>query len=120
MDRTTLVNSIRDSFIKKRKDGLFIDAISLSSAYDGMIRDSYILSVSAPSLIGKECGEMVTEIIKAMFEYLPEEERGMIDRVRVYTSIEELQRNKNKDFTELDCDCESNPIRIKPEFYEMA
>jgi hypothetical protein len=100
MDTAALVNRLIALFVEKKNKGLIVDAIGLAPAYHGMVRDRYVLGVSAPSLRGKDNYDKISIITDALFESLAVNERIMINRVRVYNNIEELNFYKENDFEE--------------------
>jgi hypothetical protein len=100
MDTTALVNRLIDLFVEKKTKGLIVDAIGLAPAYHGLVPDRYVLGVSAPSLRGKDNYDKISIITDAIFESLAIEERIMINRVRVYNNIDELNFYKENDFEE--------------------
>ena len=101
MGTESLLNSLVSLFRDERSSGLLIDRVGLAPAYDGMVKESYILAVSAPSLAMRyDCGDKADTIIDLLFAKLPKEERVLIDRVRVYDSAEELERHARCNFDE--------------------
>ena len=94
----SLVKILQDAFRAERKDGLIVDAIGLAPAYHGLVKDQYILGVSAPSLTGIHDFDKIRAITKLLFTHLTLEERKMIDRVRVFDNIEDLDDHKYNDF----------------------
>ncbi|WP_031528560.1 hypothetical protein [Dyadobacter crusticola] len=121
MDKDTLVERLKTIFRNKRKDGLYIDAIGLAPAYYGLIKDSYTLGVSAPSLKGKIFADKAAVIIDIMFENLTSDERGLIDRVRVFDTVDELNEHRDRDFeTWYDEDYQYDPRKKIAELHEIA
>jgi hypothetical protein len=121
MDRATLVARLRESFLKKKSDGLIVDAIGLVPAYHGIFPNCYTLGVSAPSLHGKDNYDKMDFIIDILFECLTEEERGHIDRVRVFNSLEELDLARENDFEEFPYEGYDTPVRVlRAELFEVA
>ncbi|SDG49549.1 hypothetical protein SAMN04487996_11969 [Dyadobacter soli] len=98
MAATALVKALQDAFRSEKKNGLLVDAIGLAPAYHGMGKDCYVLGVSAPSLTGLHDFDQITRITKLLFTYLSFDERRMINRVRVFNNIEELDDHKYNDF----------------------
>ena len=98
MVATALVETLQKMFREAKKDGLIVDAIGLAPAYHGMVKDRYILGVSAPSLSEVHKYERMEIIIKLLWQRVTREERRMIDRVRVFDNIEELDEHKYNDF----------------------
>lgn len=93
-----LVKVLQDAFRAEKKVGLKVDVIGLAPAYHGLVKDQYILGVSAPSLCGTDDFDKIRAITKLLFTYLTFEERKMIDRVRVFDNVEELDDHKVNDF----------------------
>jgi hypothetical protein len=121
MDTAALVSRLKDMFFMERKNNLVVDSFGLAPAYRGFITDSYILGVSAPSLRHLDCFKKMEVIINAMFANLTEDERGFIDRVRVYDNAEDLKRYKEYDFEELACGVREGSTReLTTQLYEMA
>ena len=121
MDRAALVARLRESFLKKKSDGLIVDAIGLVPAYHGLFPDCYTLGVSAPSMSGMELYDKMDYIIDILFECLTVDERGHIDRVRVFNSFEELDTAREKDFEEFPYEGYDTPVRaLRAELYEVA
>jgi hypothetical protein len=121
MDRNVLVKTLIDLFSNAKKvKGLNIDAIGLAPAYDGMVKDTYILGVSAPSMVAQDCYEKADAIIDILFENLDQDVRRMIDRVRVYDTKEELLSHANNDFDSDYCDVCERPMAQNAQVYEMA
>jgi hypothetical protein len=121
MDTAALVNRIKEMFLIEKINGLYVDSFGLAPAYKGFATNSYVLGVSAPSLRGTDCYEKMRIVIQAMFAHLTENERRFINRVRVYDSKSDLERHKENDFDEFDCDvCESATSKSEAELFEMA
>lgn len=76
-----------------------MDMIGIAPAYEGLVNNSYILAVSAPSL-AKEHGSSLKadRIIDVIYDKLTPEQRSVIDRVRVYNSAEELKQHAKCNF----------------------
>ncbi|GAB3742315.1 hypothetical protein [Spirosoma lituiforme] len=101
MDTDTLLNSLSNLFRGERESGLIVDRVGLALAYDGMVGNSYILAVSAPSLAANyDCGDKADTIIDLLFSKFPAEQRAQIDRVRVYDSSQEFERHAKCNFDE--------------------
>ncbi len=119
MDTKILVNKLKDLFHKERKNGLLVDAIGLAPAYGSMVSDSYVLGVSAPSMPEVSRYDKMDTIIDLLFAHLTEDERRMIDRVRVYGSIEELRNYAESDFDDSIYQDE-RPMHLSAMLYEVA
>ncbi len=119
MDTTALVNKLKTLFLNEKSKGLLVDAIGLAPAYGGLVSDSFVLGVSAPSMAMIDCYDKMDIIIDLLFANLNEAERRMIDRVRVYDSINELKSHAENDFDESSCACE-RPLQLNAALYEMA
>lgn len=119
MDKAVLVEKLKEVFLGKRKDGLQIDAIGLAPAFHGMVRDRYVLGVSAPSLRDMEKYERMGLIIDILFDSLYLEERKMINCVRVFDNIEELDYYKINDFEEYEYEGYNGIQRRLPELYAV-
>lgn len=119
MDKPALVKRLKDIFHEKRKEGLIVDAIGLASAYHGLKTDRYTLGLSAPSLVAMDKYQRMDVIIDILFECLSLEERGFIDRVRVFDNIEELNDHKINDFEEYEYEGYNGVQRTLPELYEV-
>lgn len=91
----SLLDTIASAFWKEEQEGdLVVDQIGLAAAYPGLVPDSYVLGVSAPSLANSEnCYDKSDRIIDVLFARLTPEERSHIDRVRVYNSRSELEQH---------------------------
>ena len=99
MDTQTLLNSLGRAFETERGNGLIVDCFGLAPAYQGMVENSYILGVSAPSLTSSfNCNDKADTIIDILFTRLTPEQRKPIDRVRVYDSVEEYERHARCNF----------------------
>ena len=120
MDRDTLVNTLKVLFQDREKTNITIDAIGLAPAYSGMVKNSYVLGISAPGMDGRDCYEKADTIISLLFREVPANIRKMIDRVRVYDSRDELQNNAFNDFDSDDCDVCSRPMNLNAQMYDMA
>lgn len=96
MDTQTLLNSLDQAFGAERDKGLVVDRFGLAPAYQGMVENSYILGVSAPSLATSfDYNDKADTIIDVLFSRLTPEQRKPIDRVRVYDSVDEYERTHN-------------------------
>lgn len=120
MDRDTLVNTLKSLFQDRGRTGITIDAIGLAPAYSGMVKNSYVLGVSAPGMDGRDCYEKADVIISLLFRYVSSDLRRMIDRVRVYDSQEELRSYASNDFDSDSCDVCERPMNLNAQLYEMA
>lgn len=98
MVATALVETLKNVFHEAKKDGLVIDAIGLAPAYHGMVKGRYTLGISAPSLSGVHGYDKMEIILKLLWQRITLEERGMIDRVRVFDNVEDLDDHKYNDF----------------------
>lgn len=99
MDTQTLLNSLDQAFGAERDKGLVVDRFGLAPAYQGMVENSYILGVSAPSLATSfNCSDKADIIIDVLFSRLTPEQRKPIDRVRVYDSVDEYERHAQCNF----------------------
>ncbi len=119
MDTKKLVNKLKELFHSERENGLVVDAIGLAPAYGGMVSNSYVLGVSAPSMAKMHRYDRMDKVIDLLFAHLSEEERRMIDRVRVYSSAEELRKYAESDFDEPTYEDE-RPVRLSAALYEVA
>ena len=86
LSTTELIEKIISAF--KYQSIIPIDAIKLE--HTG-IYNTYILCVSAPSLSSRHYGAKVESIISILFAHTTLEIRGMIDRVKVFDSIEHME-----------------------------
>ncbi|CAG5074991.1 hypothetical protein DYBT9623_05533 [Dyadobacter sp. CECT 9623] len=121
MDRNTLVRTLAELFVDDEKvNGLVVDAIGLAPAYNGMVKDSYVLGVSAPGMEGRDCFEKADTIIDLLFAHLSEDVRRMIDRVRVYESADELKSYADNDFNSDYCDVCERPVNLNAQVYEVT
>ncbi|WP_031529821.1 hypothetical protein [Dyadobacter crusticola] len=121
MDRNALVDVLIDLFTNSEKvNGMEIDAIGLAPAYNGMLKDTYILGISAPDMPGSDCYEKADIIIDILFAHLSPDIRKMIDRVRVYDSKEELASHADNDFNSDYCDVCERPVNMNARVYNMA
>lgn len=98
MAAKVLVETLTKVFQEAKSEGLIVDAIGLAPAYHGMVKDRYILGVSAPSLFGVHKYDKMEIIIKLLWSHITREQRGMIDRVRVFDNVEDLDDHKYNDF----------------------
>ncbi|GAB2792972.1 hypothetical protein GCM10027275_42450 [Rhabdobacter roseus] len=120
MDTTVLVNKLKHLFLEARNKGLLVDGIGLAPAYGGMVSHSYVLGVSAPSLATKDPYDKMDIILDLLFDKLPENERKMIDRVRVYDTLSELKQHANSDFDNYGSDWQERTMTKNVELFEMA
>lgn len=93
-----LVTRLTKVFQEAKKEGLIVNAIGLAPAYHGMVRDRFVLAVSVPSLSGVHKYDKMRIIIKLLWSHLTLEERGMIERVRAFDNIQDLDDHKYNDF----------------------
>ncbi|MHA4739295.1 hypothetical protein [Dyadobacter sp. MSC1_007] len=114
-----LVETLKKVFRDKKRDGLVVDTIGLASAYHGLVKDRYTLAVSAPSLSGKTKLEKIQAITSLLFSDLTLDQRQLIDRVRVYDSVEELDNYRFNDFEEYPYDGYNGIQRRLPELYPV-
>jgi hypothetical protein len=120
MDRSALVETLRDLFKDKEKiGGLTIDAIGLAPAYSGIATNSFVLGVSAPGMNGRDCYEKADRIIEILFAHTSVDVRRMINRVRVYDSKDELRSYAANDFDRNDCDVCERPVTLNAQTFEM-
>jgi len=119
MAATALVKALQDAFRSEKKDGLIVDAIGLAPAYHGVGKDRYVLGVSAPSLADLHEFDQLRRITKLLFTYLSFEERRMINRVRVFTSVQELDDHKYNDFDDYPYEGYEGIQRKLPELYPV-
>lgn len=119
MAATALVKALQNAFRSEKKDGLVVDAIGLASAYHGLVKDQYVLGVSAPSLTSLHESDQIRRIIKLLFTYLTPEERMMINRVRVFNNIEELDDHKYNDFDDYQYEGYVGIQRKLPQLYPV-
>lgn len=119
MDTKKLVDKLQELFHSEQENGLMVDAIGLAPAYGSMVSDSYVLGVSAPSMAEMHRYDRMDKIIDLLFAHLTEDERRMIDRVRVYSSAEELKNYAESDFDDPTYE-EARPIHLNVALYEVA
>lgn len=93
-----LVAVLTKVFQEAKKDGLIVNAIGLAPAYHGMVKNRFTVGISAPSLSGVHKYDKMEIIIKFLWSKLTLDERGMIDRVRVFDNEEILDDLKYNDF----------------------
>lgn len=93
-----------------------MDAFVLAPAYEGFIQNSFVLAVSAPSLIDKLSFEKTDLIIDLLHEKLPLDQRLQIDRVRVYESVEDLKIHAQLGF---DDDAYERPLSRHTELVQV-
>lgn len=98
MDKDLLVEKLKALF--RQAQGITVDAFGLAPAYGGMVSNSFVLGVSAPSMAGDEQPDKIQRIIGLLFSGLEPEERRMIDRVRVYDHAKALKKQAQNDFEE--------------------
>jgi hypothetical protein len=120
MDKTQLVDRLRAVFLEKKREGLHVDAFGLAPASREFVTNSYVLGVSAPSLIGLDVYDKMRTVIQILFERLTEDERGMINRVRVYDNSEELNYYKESGFEKSGPDDFHNMKLTSPELFELT
>ncbi|HAK80456.1 MAG TPA: hypothetical protein DCM71_27030 [Runella sp.] len=99
MDKDLLVEKLKILFQQEKE--ITIDAFGLAPAYGGMVSNSFVLGVSAPSMAGDEQPDKIQKIIGLLFSGLKPEERRWIDRVRVYDNVRELKKQAQNDFEEI-------------------
>jgi hypothetical protein len=91
MVKTSLVNVLRDLVNSLIADkGVVIDRAALLPAYEGMVPDLFILTVSMPD--GKLCLDKIKCLIYGLHEYTSEEARQSIAGVRVFDSAIEFDQ----------------------------
>lgn len=100
MDTKSLLTYFLGFFRAEWNTGLHVNAVAIAPAYGGMVADSYILAVSAPSLADLGCYDKSDAIIQVLYGKVPVEQRSLIDRVRVYDSAEELTKHAEAGFDE--------------------
>jgi len=115
MDKDLLVEKLRTVF--REAQGLTVDAFGLAPAYGGMVRNSFVLGVSAPSMVGDEQPDKIQKVIGLLFSRLEPDERRMIDRVRVYDNAKELKKQAQSGFEEISGT--DNCIRFDAELFQL-
>ena len=122
MDTKSLVAKLKElfSWIDSSGVGFTIDSFGLAPAYAGILRDVYVLGISAPSDKINDRHRKLDVIIEMMYEKLDESEIRMIDRIRVYNSISELKANAKSNFDNFGSDTYEQSIESEPELFEVA
>jgi hypothetical protein len=105
MDRSALVTILRD---------LFRDNERTEET------NSFVLGVSAPGIVGRDCHEKADNIIRILFAQTTVEVRRMINRVRVYDSIDELESHAVSDFERRGCEGGGRSVNLKAQTYEVV
>lgn len=119
MAPTALVKALQDAFRLEKKHGLIVDAIGLASAYHGPVKDRFVLGVSAPSLADLQEFDQLRRITKLLFRHLTYDERRMINRVRVFTSVQDLDDHKYNDFDDYPYEGYEGIQRKLPQLYPV-
>lgn len=119
MAATALVRALQDAFRSEKKEGLLVDAIGLAPAYHGLVKDQFVLGVSAPSLADLHEFGQLQRITKILFTHLTHEERRMINVVRVFTNIKDLDDHKYNDFDDYPYEGYEGIQRKLPELYPV-
>lgn len=91
MDKDALVAALTNMFRQVRSQGTVVDAFMLIPAYSGFFRNRFVLGVSAPSMVSLERYERIDKLIDLIHKHLSVDYRKMIDRVRVYDSVKDLE-----------------------------
>lgn len=115
-----LVETLTKVFQEAKKDGLVVDAIGLAPAYHGMVKDQFVLGVSAPSLLGVHKYDKMSIIIQLLWPRITREERGMIERVRVFDNVEDLDDHKYNDFEDYPYEGYFGIQRKLPQLYPIG
>ncbi|GGN05237.1 hypothetical protein GCM10010967_45450 [Dyadobacter beijingensis] len=119
MAATALVETLKNAFRLEKKEGLIVDAIGLAPAYHGLVTDQYILGVSAPSLANLHESDQTRRIIKLLFTHLTLEERRMINCVRVFSNVKDLDDHKYNDFDDYPYEGYEGIQRKLPDLYPV-
>lgn len=114
-----LVETLKNVFREAKNDGFVIDAIGLAPAYHGMVKNKYILGVSAPILPAMYKQDKMQIIFNLLWLRLTLEERRMIDRVRVFDTVEDLDDHKYNDFEDYPYEGYEGIQRKLPELYPV-
>ncbi|MFN8344334.1 MAG: hypothetical protein U0X91_05000 [Spirosomataceae bacterium] len=96
MDKELLVDKLKTLF--RQAEGVTIDTFGLAPAYGGLLSNVFVLGISAPSMAEEEPSDKIQTVINLLFAGLEPEERRMIDRVRIYNTAKELQKQARYDF----------------------
>ncbi|RYF72305.1 MAG: hypothetical protein EOO39_12410 [Cytophagaceae bacterium] len=119
MDKKGLVVVLTNMFQDVRRSGLFVDAFMLAPVYEGFMSNVYILAVSAPSLGQVERYDKMDLLIDTLHEHVSSDYRRMIDRVRVYNSIEDLKSHAQSGFDDSFDDVCETPLSHRMELVEV-
>jgi hypothetical protein len=113
MDKDLLVDRIKWAFNSAREaKGIVINAFSLAPGWEGLVPDSYMLVVLAPSLAHKKKAEKIKIIFDILYEYLSQPERRMISTVRVFDDSSIFIEKSRSEFDDRE---EENYYRQKQE-----
>ena len=115
MDIQSLVTALTEMFRNVRNNNFVVDAFMLAPAYRGFMANVYVLAVSAPSLEGLECYDRIDYLVDVLHKHLSVDQRKMIDRVRVYNSIQELELHAREGFEDSFYDMHEKPLSPRME-----
>ncbi|SEJ54976.1 hypothetical protein SAMN05216327_112186 [Dyadobacter sp. SG02] len=114
-----LVATLTKVFQEAKNEGLIVNAIGLAPAHHGMVKNRFVLGVSAPSLSGVHKYDKMAIIITLLWSKLTLDERGMIERVRVFDNEEILDDLKYNDFEDYPYEGYDGIQRKLPQLYPV-
>ncbi|MCF2488139.1 hypothetical protein [Dyadobacter sp. CY347] len=118
MDKQLLVKRLREVFNAEKQNGLYIDQYGLAPAFRGLSSNSFVLGISAPSLVNETSSNRTRIIFNALHKYLNDEEKMSINRIRVFDNVEDLKLGAVFDFEGFDSDY--NKCVFIPDLHEVA
>ena len=120
MDIKSIVEKLEKAFQEKKAEGLVIDAIGVAPAFRGLIKNSYTLGVSAPSMVGWDEYRKIDTMVDLLFEVLTVEERILINTVKFYDNKKELRQYLSFDFKDQFSEDFENIVQFQNELFEVA
>lgn len=118
MDKQLLVKRLKEVFNAEKQNGLYIDQYGLAPAFRGLSSNSFVLGISAPSLINETSSRRTRIIFDALYKYLNDEEKMSINRIRVYDNVKDLKASAFYDFE--DFRSGEDAFDFSPNLYEVA
>ena len=120
MDINSIVEKLEKAFLEKKAEGLLIDAIGVAPAFRGLIKNSYTLGVSAPSMVEWHEYRKIDVMVDLLFEVLTVEERIGINTVKIYDNKKELRQNLSFDFKDHYSNDFEGVVQFDNDLFEVA
>ena len=118
MDKQILVKRLREVFNAEKQNGLYVDQYGLAPAFRGLSSNSFVLGISAPSLVSETSSRRTRIIFDALYKYLNDEEKMAINRVRVFDNVKDLKYSAVYDFEGFDSSY--HECDFIPDLHEVA